>query len=293
MILFTNAKAGTHDAQTLDRVAARLRDAGRKVTVCPCVAPDDLDAALDEDREAVVVAAGGDGSINRLVRTLHRRGELDRTVGLLPMGTGNDLARNLGIPLDPDAAVRLLLDGGHRELDMIVDEDGRVTLNAVHVGIGASAAESATRFKSTLKVAAFPLGAVIAGLRHSGWRQRVEADGELVAEGRFLMVALSNAPGIAGGSAQLAADAHPGDGKLELVVSAATGPIARIAYALRLRDGSHRYRDDVLHTKARKVTISGEEFQSNSDGEVSGPYTTRTWTLHPGAWKLIAPPKPA
>ncbi|NDU75839.1 lipid kinase [Actinomadura sp. DSM 109109] len=293
MILFTNAKAGTHDAETLDTVAALLRDAGREVTVCPCVDQGDLDEALDADREAAVVAAGGDGSINRLVNTLHRRGELDRTVGLVPMGTGNDLARNLGIPLDPREAARLLLEGRPRELDMIVDGDGRATLNAVHVGIGASAARSATRFKSTLKAAAFPVGATIAGLRHSGWRLRVEADGELVAEGKFLMVALTNAPGIAGGSAQLAVDAHPGDGRLELVVSAATGPVARVAYALRLRDGSHRHRDDVLHTTAREVKISGEEFQSNSDGEVSGPYASRTWTLRPGAWRLIAPPRPS
>ncbi|WP_141579026.1 diacylglycerol kinase family protein [Actinomadura sp. WMMA1423] len=293
MILFTNAKAGTHDAETLDRVAGLLRDAGREVTVCPCVESGDLDEALDKDRKAVVVAAGGDGSINRLVGTLHRRGELDRTVGLVPMGTGNDLARNLGIPLDPQEAARLLLDGGPRELDMIVDEDGRATLNAVHVGIGASAAQSATRFKSRLGPAAFPVGAVLAGVRHSGWRLRIKADGEQVAEGRFLMAAITNAPGIAGGSAQLATDAHPGDGRLELVVSAATGPIARIAYALRLRDGSHRYRDDVLHTTACEVTISGQEFRVNSDGEVSGPYTSRTWTLHPGAWRLIAPSKAA
>lgn len=290
MLLFTNSNAGTHDAETLEKAAGILRDAGRHVTVCPSASTDDLDKALDRDGDAVAVAVGGDGSINRLVSTLYRRGELDRTVGLVPMGTGNDLARNLGIPLDPEDAARLLLDGGRRELDLIVDEDGHATLNAVHAGIGAAAAVSAARFKARLKAAAFPLGAAIAGLRHSGWRLRVEADGELVAEGKFLMVALSNASGIAGGTAQLAADGHPGDGRLELIVSAATGPFARIVYALRLRDGSHRYRDDVLHATACSVTLSGEDFQINGDGEVSGPYTRRTWTLLPRAWRLIAPP---
>lgn len=290
MLLFTNANAGTHDSETLERVAGILRDGGRDVTVCPTGSSGDLDRALDGDRDAVAVAAGGDGSVHRLVGALYRRGELDRTVGLVPMGTGNDLARNLGVPLDPEDAARLLLDGGRRELDLIVDEEGRATLNAVHAGIGAAAAASAERFKPRLKAAAFPLGATLAGLRHSGWRLRVEADGELVAEGRFLMVALSNAPGIAGGAAQLAADAHPGDGRLELVVSAATGPLARVAYALHLRKGTHSHRDDVLHTTARSVTVSGEDFRINSDGEVSGPYATRTWTLLPGAWRLIAPP---
>ncbi|MCP9951368.1 hypothetical protein LUX33_25045 [Actinomadura madurae] len=112
MLLFTNANAGTHDAETVEKVAGLLRDAGRDVTVCPSASSGDLDQALDGDRDAVAVAAGGDGSINRLVGALYRRGELDRTVGLVPMGTGNDLARNLGVPLDPEDAARLLLDGG-------------------------------------------------------------------------------------------------------------------------------------------------------------------------------------
>jgi diacylglycerol kinase family enzyme len=314
MLIFTNANAGTHDTETIDRVAALLRRGGAEVTVQPSRSPEDIDRALDEyaadlpgadgagdasggpgeaagpDGRPVVVAAGGDGSIHGLAAALHARGELDRwTVGLLPMGTGNDLARNLNIPLDPEGAARLLLDGTPRDLDLLVDEDGGVVLNAVHVGIGAVAARSATRFKPYLKAAAFPLGAVLAGLRESGWRLRVCADGEPVQEGRFLMVALSNASGIAGGAAQLADDGHPADGRLELVVSAATGPFARVGYAFGLRRGTHRRRDDVVHTTARNVTVTGEEFLVNSDGEVSGPYTHRSWTLREHGWRLITP----
>ncbi|WP_067456251.1 diacylglycerol/lipid kinase family protein [Actinomadura macra] len=296
MLVFVNAKAGTHDARKLEHIAGLLRDAGRQVTVCPCSAPDDLERALDAhgredgERPPTAVAVGGDGSINRLVSVLHRRGELDRwTVGLVPMGTGNDLARNLSIPLDPERAARLLLDGGERGLDLLVDDAGGVTLNAVHAGIGAAAAQSATRFKPLLKAMAFPVGAILAGLRHPGWHLRVEADGRVVDEGKFLMVALSNASGIAGGTAELAADGHPGDGVLELVLSAATGPLARAGYALHLRGGTHRHRDDVLHTTARSVTISGEEFRVNSDGEVSETLTRRAWTLLPHAWRMIAP----
>ncbi|MFC5753932.1 diacylglycerol/lipid kinase family protein [Actinomadura rugatobispora] len=305
MLIFTNANAGTHDAETVERVAGLLRsEGGGEVIVQPSRSPEDIDRALDEHAAGLggahgpggrplVVAAGGDGSIHGLVAALHARGELDRwTVGLLPMGTGNDLARNLGIPLEPERAARLLLGGTTRDLDLLVDEDGGVVLNAVHVGIGAVAARSATRFKPYLKAAAFPLGAVLAGLRESGWRLRVGADGEPVQEGRFLMVALSNASGIAGGSAQLAADGHPADGRLELVISAATGPFARVGYALGLRRGTHRQRDDVIHTTARNVTVTGEEFLANSDGEVTGPYTHRSWTLRGRAWRIVAPADP-
>jgi diacylglycerol kinase family enzyme len=105
--------------------------------------------------------------------------------GVLPLGTGNDLARNLGIPLEPREAARLVREGNTRELDLLVDEDGDVVLNAVHVGVGATAATYAARFKPWLKSAAFPLGAVLSGVRSTGWRVKVEADGKVVTEDRL------------------------------------------------------------------------------------------------------------
>jgi YegS/Rv2252/BmrU family lipid kinase len=293
VLVVVNAKAGSADAESVQRAVEFLREKGQgQVEVRRCGEPEDLERALDEHREqdGTVVVAGGDGTIHQVVHTLHARGELGRRVlGLLPLGTGNDLARNLGIPREPERAARLVLHGEPRSLDLLVDDEGGVVLNAVHVGVGAVAATSAARFKPYLKAAAFPVGAVLAGIRTGGWRLRIEADGEVVAHDKLLMIALSNAPGIAGGTAQLAPDAVPHDGRLDLTVSAATGPIARIGYALGLRDGTHRHRDDVLHTSAKTVTITGDAFPVNTDGEVSGPFTKRTWTLVSGAWRIIAP----
>jgi diacylglycerol kinase family enzyme len=291
MLIITHHGTGGFDTETIERTVGVLRAQGREpVRLCHCDQSSDLDQALDQPDGETVVAMGGDGSIHRLVAALHVRGELRRrVVGLLPFGTGNDLARNLGIPLDPLRAARLILDGRPRELDLLVDDGGGVVLNAVHVGAGAAAAIYARRFKPYLRVAAFPLGAILAGARTAGWRLRVEADGRLVTEDKLIMVSLSNNSGIAGGSAQLAPGAVPDDGRLELVTSAATGPIARVRYALSLRDGTHRHRDDVLHRVATSVTVSGEEFLTNSDGEVAGPFTKRTWRLLPNAWRLIAP----
>jgi YegS/Rv2252/BmrU family lipid kinase len=293
MLIITHGGAGRFNDETLEGVVEILRSGDRPVTVHQCDAPEELDRALDrhEPGDETVVAAGGDGSIHQLVAALYRRGELDRrTVGLLPLGTGNDLARNLDIPLDPYEAARLLRDGDPRELDLLADDEGGVVLNAVHVGVGAAAATYAARFKPWMKQAAFPVGAVLAGARVTGWRLRVEADGRTLADDKLLMVGLSNAPGIAGGNAVLAPDASPSDGRVELVISAATGPLARIRYALGLRSGAHKHHDDVVYTAATSATISGEEFLVNSDGEVHGPYTRRTWRVLPKAWRIIAPP---
>jgi YegS/Rv2252/BmrU family lipid kinase len=293
MLVITHGGAGRYDSETLRRVTEILRTEGSEdVKVWDCGTQDDLERALDTRvaEGETVVAAGGDGSIHQLVATLYARKALDRhAVGLLPLGTGNDLARNLGIALEPDRAARQLLSATPRRLDLIVDEEGDVVLNAAHVGVGATAATHAARFKPYLKSAAFPIGAVLAGARSTGWRLKVEADGRVVSEDKVLMVALGNAPGIAGGAAQLAPDASPQDGRIQLLVSAATGPFARIRYALGMRHGAHKNHDDVLCAAVTSVTISGEEFLANSDGEVSGPYTRRSWRVLPQAWRIMAP----
>ncbi|WP_067484038.1 diacylglycerol/lipid kinase family protein [Actinomadura hibisca] len=289
MLIITNAKAGTMDDSAVRRAVEIL---GGDVEVYACGGQDDLETALDglSDGQETVVAAGGDGSLHRLVETLHARGELERrVVGVLPLGTGNDLARNLGIPLESDAAARVLRDGHVQEMDLLVDDEGGVVVNAAHVGVGATAARMSSRIKPYLKTASFPVGAILAGVRSRGWKLKVEADGEVVADRRLLMVALSNASGIGGGAAQLAPEGSPRDGRMELVVSAATGPMARIGYARGLRDGSHRERDDVVVRPVKSVTISGEAFPANLDGEVTGPYTSRTWTVRHRAWRIVVP----
>ncbi|MFX3793545.1 hypothetical protein ACJBQ4_11060, partial [Streptococcus suis] len=77
----------------------------------------------------------------------------------------------------------------------------------------------------------YPLGAVFAGLRSSGWSLRVEVDEQVLADGRSraLMVGIGNGPGIGGGT-QLLPHAIPDDGLLDVLVSTATGPLARMRY---------------------------------------------------------------
>jgi diacylglycerol kinase family enzyme len=103
------------------------------------------------------------------------------------------------------------------------------------------------------------------------------------------MVGVANGRTIAGGTGQLAPEASPADGAAEVVVSAATGPLARLAYSIRLHRGTHGERDDVARYAARTVAVSGEPFPVNADGEVSGPVRSRTWTVRPRSWWLIQP----
>ena len=289
MLVIANQEAGSAEREAIDEAVGVLREAG-PVDVQASADRDQLDRVLDERDGRTLVVVGGDGSLHTVVTALHARGDLSGCpIGLVPLGTGNDLARNLGLPLDPGEAARVIVQGRPRRLDLLADDAGGVAVNAVHLGVGAEAAEAAVPWKPRLGPLAFPVGAVVAGMRTRGWRLRVEVDGRPLAQPRrkVLMVGLANAPSIAGGTAQLSPSAVPDDGLVNVVVSHAVGRLARLGYAIGLARGEHVRRGDVRTARGRRVYVAGQPFSYNADGEVQGPVHQRTWTVVPGGWQLI------
>jgi diacylglycerol kinase (ATP) len=262
------------------------------VEVTECVRPSDLDTILDRRAGRPLIVVGGDGSLHTTLRRLWRRGELaECPIGLIPLGTGNDFARGVGVPLDPTEAAKAIVDGAPRPFDLVADNTGDVVVNAMHVGAGAEAALRARPLKPYLRIAAFPVGALLAGVRSPGLRLRIEVDGRPVVSGRrrVLMAGFANAPSIAGGTALLAPGASASDGLLDVVVSLAVRPLARAGYALAMLRGTHARRDDVIRLTGRQLTITGEPFRANADGEITGPHRHREWTIQPAAWRLLLP----
>ena len=101
-----------------------------------------------------------------------------------------------------------------------------------------------------------------------------------------LLVGVGNGSCIGGGT-PLFPGARGDDGLLDVVVSCATGPAARAAFALALRKGTHLERDDVVAARGTTARISGDAMGLDADGELSDPVTDRTWTLTPSAWSLV------
>jgi YegS/Rv2252/BmrU family lipid kinase len=299
LLVLVNHAAGTTDDDAVDAALAPLR-AGADVSVAATTGEDELLEAVTDRGGRRVVVIGGDGSVHATVRALDRAGGLDprEALGVIPRGTGNDLARTLGLPLDPAEAADVVLTGAPRPLDLVRDERGGVVVNAVHVGVGAEAGAEAVRFKERLGTAAFPLGAAIAGVTGSGSPLRVEVDGRVAAHGSegwtadgrtdVLMLAVCTGRTIGGGT-PLAPDALPDDGLAEVVVCTATGPVARAAFAAALLTGRHVDRDDVLVTRGRQVTFTGPPVDLNADGELESGVTSRTWHVRRHAWSVLVP----
>lgn len=288
-VLLVNGDAGSADREAVAAAGEVLAAVGTVRTVETDV-PDDLDDLLDDLDDEVLVVCGGDGSVHLAVDRLRAHGLLDVPLGLVPLGTGNDLAQGLGLPLEPEAAAERIRDGAPRHLDLLVSDDGAICVNALHAGVGVDAAERAQALKAAIGPIAYPLGALAAGVTTPGWDVSVEVDGrplEPDVGGAVLLVAVMNVRSFGGGT-PMAPGAEPDDGSLDVVVTTATGPAARAAFGNALRKGSHHERDDVASARGRTVTIRGEAIGYNVDGELDGAeFTSRTWTVEPGAWRLV------
>ena len=289
LLVITNASAGSAHREAVDAAISTLGERA-DVEVVATSSPDDCESAVAGRGGRRVVVCGGDGSVHVVVSALHRAGELQDAIGLIPLGTGNDLARALGLPSDPTEAARVVLDGAPRQLDLLADDTGGVVVNAVHLGVGAEAARNAASLKPRLGRLAYLVGGVTAGVAATGWRVAVHVDGRQLVDGErpVLQVGIGLGRSVGGGS-PLTPHSVLDDGLADVVVSAAVGPLARLGYGLRLRRGSHVDRPDVQTARGKEVVAAGEPFHYNADGEVHGPIERRVWTIQPEGWRLVTP----
>ncbi|MET0952066.1 MAG: YegS/Rv2252/BmrU family lipid kinase [Aeromicrobium sp.] len=293
LLAIANADAGTSSDEVVEEVVAALRD-DFDVELVTTSGPDDLAAALADraDVDAVLVL-GGDGSLHAVVAALHHAGRLaDVTIGLVPLGTGNDFAATLGLPEEPLRAAKVLTAGHTRAIDLILDDKDGVVINAAHIGIGAEAAAAARPWKKALGPIGYLIGAIVTGLRgltSDGARLTIMVDGKtLPRKEPVIQVAVGNGRFV-GGGAPLLPQADPSDGRLDVSVSYTESPRRRIAYAFSVRRGDHHRRDDVVYLRGTEVTVRGDALRCTSDGELTKPSTTHIWKLQAAALTMYVP----
>lgn len=295
VLVLANAAAGSVDDEALEAALTVLRK-GADVEVVVPEGPDSMSAVVANAKGRDIVLIGGDGSLHGCLAAVAEHGLLGKVgpIGIVPMGTGNDFARAMGLPFDPAAAAEVALHGPERAVDLLLDDQGGVVVNVAHAGAGAEATALASRVKGVLGTAAYTVGALGAGVKSRGSRLRVTLDGEVVLDGSrpVLMVAVAVGPSIGGGTS-VAPSARPDDGLVTVVTSTATGPLARAGFALALRRGRHTSRGDVTVAYGTEVTVAAvpdeEVFLLNVDGDVGEPRRSCTWTIAPQAWVCRVP----
>jgi diacylglycerol kinase (ATP) len=227
-----------------------------------------------------LVVLGGDGTVHEVVNGLPPDPEADGpTVAVLPGGTGNDLARGLGLPADPVAAARALAAGAPHRLDLL-DCGARRAANGVNAGFAAAATERLSAMaKRALGPLAYVAGGLLAGLAPPTWPARVEVDGRVV-EGEALAVVIGNG-GSFGGGRRLLPDADPADGLLDVLVVPAGHSKARLARGLA------RHRLEGLPRMRGPVATVATPMPCRLDGEPAA--TPVRVSVLPAAWRVLLP----
>jgi len=285
-----NASAGTATQEAQDAALDTLRE-HHDVTLVTTSSPDELEDALADHQDAgTIMVLGGDGSLHTVVAALHAAGRLaDVAVALVPLGTGNDFARTLELPTEPDLAAAVVAGGAEKAFDLIVDTEGAVTVNAVHLGAGAEAAIAAQPHKRRFGPIGYTIGALVSGFRTQGKHLAISVDGERVPDrGRVLLVAVGNGRFVGGGTALLP-EADPSDGLLDVAVVFSHTRRERLMYALSLGLRRHHHRDDVDYRRGTEVTVEGPDLRCTNDGEIAEPRAAYTWHVEPGALRMLVP----
>ena len=213
----------------------------------------------------VVVAVGGDGTLNEVVNGLDG---YDTPLGVVPLGTANDFARQAGIPADADHAMDVILLRKPERIDSAA-LNGRRFLNVSTGGIGAEAtAETPAEMKASLGQLAY----AITGLRKLADfepNHAVFRSGGFVLECDFLMFAVGSGLSSGGGSL-VTPHASTTDGLLDLCIVEQMPRREFARTVLRLRRGEHVGNEGVHYVRLHELTIeSTQPISVNVDGEVS------------------------
>ncbi len=290
VLVIANASAGTSTDEAQDAVLEVLRE-HQEVALVTTSSPDELEDALGDHADvAAVVVLGGDGSLHAVVAALHATGRLaDVAVGLVPLGTGNDFARTLDLPTEPAPAAEVVVAGHEQALDLIVDADGTVTVNATHLGAGTEAAIAAEPHKKRFGPVGYAIGALVSGFRVQGKHLTITVDGDRVPDrGRVLQVAVGNGRFVGGGTALLP-EADPSDGLMDVAVVFSHTRRERLMYALSLGLRRHHHRDDVDYRRGTEVTVEGRDLRCTNDGEITDPSRSHAWHIEPGVLRMLVP----
>lgn len=288
--LIYNPKAGQRRGrQRVSEVIEFLREQGWTVIVRETEQPIDVISYARQavnDGADVVLVVGGDGTVNGAANALAGS---DVALGVLPMGTGNVLAAELGLipvptPLyrpDPLAAARLLSQGQERWIDLgravVTTADGSKPTRyfVLWAGVGFDAAVTRLvetqlrREKRRFGALSYLVAGIDAALHHPGTQATIRFDEQVLQE-RVLLVGVSNAQ-LYAGTVRLAPDARLDDGWLDAYIFEGQGVVTLLRHIVSVLTRRYR-RDPERETYAvRRMTVDTEEpLPVHVDGEPIG-----------------------
>ncbi len=270
------------------------RDADVSVTETSQVQDTDkiVEEALDDGCD-LIIAAGGDGAMNHVVNVL-ARADFRCLVGLIPLGTGNDLARSLGLPLDPVDAWRVIQNQETRTIDVIEADSGDASKYFVNMASGGLSGEIGREISSEMKATwgamAYFVSAIHLAAEIKPYSVIIKDTEGLVNEFETVNVFIANCPWT-GGGIEAAPGADPTDGVIDVVTIGWNSTWDALAYLPEALNGSIHSSDLVHRNKLVELTLKSDpRMPFNLDGE---PFTDLpiTFRVIPKALRIIVGPE--
>ena len=268
--LLTNPTAGKgKGGRVRDRALERLRGAG---LVVRSLQGRDADEALDLAHQCVsdgveaLVVCGGDGMVHLAVQAV---AATTTPLGIIPSGTGNDVARYFDIPRkDPEAAAALVIAGRTRTVDL-ARSGSRYFVTVLAAGFDAVVNERANRMTWPKGQMRYNI-ATLAELRvFEPLPYTLQID-DLQLELEAMLVAVGNGPSF-GGGLRITEGALLDDGMLDVVIIKPMSKAGLIRTYPKLFKGTHVTHPQYEHHLARSVTVAAPGIVSYADGERFGP----------------------
>jgi len=276
--------------------ACELRNRGIDATVVETKRLGDArEAARVRAAKGIVVACGGDGTINEVLDGLMLSGCLEARLGVLYSGTSPDFCRFHGIPLDPAEALDALLDGTDHTVDVVrmshTDGDGQSRIShfgcSCNIGLGADIARVANRLRPALgDTLGTGMAAVRALVLARPADMEISVDGDALPVSRVNHVVIAKNPFLASGL-NLALDLRPGDGRIAVVAVHGRSRAGLFRLLPCFYTGNAVTSPGVVCRYGREVSVrpSGV-LEVEFDGDPHG-FTPVEATVLPGALRLI------
>ncbi|MFO8015979.1 MAG: diacylglycerol kinase family lipid kinase [Candidatus Woesearchaeota archaeon] len=203
----------------------------------------------------MMIASGGDGTINEVINGIAASGNTEIKFGVIPMGTENVLAHEMGIPLNLVKAAKIIIGGNTRKIDLGLANKRYFVLMA---GIGFDA-HVASRVEPLLKrligSAAYPITAWNELFRYDHSKISVRVDKKRSVKGCFVVVGNTK---LYGARLRMAPDADISDGRLDVCIFKGDNILSFLRYALGMITSRHINFSDIEYIQAREISITAE-----------------------------------
>ena len=289
-VIVNAGSGGGNDAAVADRLRAAFARHGREAHVTLAHGGAEIEAALEAAlarRPGIIVAGGGDGTVSGIGAAL---AGTDIALGVLPLGTLNHFAKDLGLPLDPDAAVERIATGRPVRVD-VGEVNGRVFVNNSSLGLYPDIVRDRERQQKRLgrgKWPAFAWAALAVLRRYAFMKVRLTVDGEERIR-RTPFVFIGNNEYRMEGFA-IGERAGLQDGRLSLYVAQRPGRLRLLQLALRAVFGRLQQARDFDTLLATEIDIESRRRRLHvaTDGEVRLMTPPLRYRIRPASLTVIA-----